>query len=70
MQSPDFGNGGYRLPRYAEAVEDVVPGHVVRDESEERSKRVGLAESAGAGQLSDGLDLAAQIATRHDTGGT
>src|ERR1700687_5052169 len=55
VRSSNFGHGGYCLPRYAEAVEDVVPGYVVRDESEERSQRVGLAESAWAGQLSDGL---------------
>ena len=40
VRSPNFGHGGNRFPRYAEAVEDVVPGHVVRDEPEERSQAV------------------------------
>lgn len=49
---------GTVFPGYTEALEDVVPCHVVRDEPEERSD-TGFPESDWGGQLSDGLGLVA-----------
>ena len=49
VRSPNLGHGRNRFPRYAEAIEDVVPGNVVGDQPEERSQRAGLAASAWAG---------------------
>jgi hypothetical protein len=59
VRPSNVGNGGNRFPGYAEAIEDVVPGNVVRDEPEEWSERAGLAEGARARKLSNGLDLVA-----------
>jgi hypothetical protein len=59
LRSPNFGHGGDGVSGYAEAVEDVVPGHVVRDEPEERSQCTRFAAGARPRQLSDRLGLAA-----------
>ena len=66
LPAPDLGHGGHDFPRHAEAAGDVVSCDVVCDQPEERCQRTGLAAGPRAGELGDGLDLAAQIETRND----
>jgi hypothetical protein len=55
-----------RLSGHADAVDGLVPGHVVDYQPEERGQRVWPSAGAGLGQLSDGLDVSAQTAAGHD----
>lgn len=61
LPSSNIGLGGYGFSGHAQAVNDVVPGHVVRDQPEEWSERLGTAASTGAGQLPNGLGLVAKL---------
>ena len=55
-------DGRHDLRGHAQAAADVVHGDVVRHQPEERRQRARAAAGAGARQLRDGLDLAAQAA--------
>ena len=48
VSETDLGDGRHDFSGHAQAARDVVSGHVVCDEPEERSQRTGLAEGAGA----------------------
>ena len=49
LRSSNFDDGGNRFPGYAEAVEDVVPGHVVRDQPKNGASALGLQRVLGLG---------------------
>lgn len=55
-------DGGYRAPRYPQAVAYVVSCDVVHHQPEEWHERLGAAAGAWLGQLRNGLDVAAQAA--------
>lgn len=59
LRPPDLGHGGNSFSGYENAFDGVVSGHVVDDESEERSQRAGPTAGAWMGQLPDGLDVSA-----------
>ena len=59
LRPPDHGFGGNSFSGYEDAVDGVVSGHVVDDESEERGQRAGSSAGAWMGQLPDGLDVSA-----------
>ena len=59
LRSSDLSDGGHRIPGYAEASRQLVPGNVVCDEPEEWRQRTGFAASPRAGQLSDRVVVAA-----------
>ena len=61
----DVADGRHHLRGDAQAAADVVPGDVVRHQPEERRQCPGAAAGAGARQLRDGLDVAAQAAAGH-----
>src|SRR5260370_17564384 len=65
--SPDVGDGGHHLPGHTQTAGGLVSGHVLGGESEERSQCLGAAEGAGAGQLQDRVDVAAQVPTSDGT---
>ena len=64
-RSPNFGHGGHHLRRHARPPDDVVPGDVVRDQSEDRDQRPELAAGLGPAELSDRLGVAAHAAPGH-----
>ena len=49
VPATDLGDGGHHFPGHAEATGDVVPGDVVRDESEAGSQRARVAACLGTG---------------------
>ena len=59
LSSPDFGDCGNDLSGQPSALDLVVSGGVVGDQSEERSQRHGFAARTGLEELQDGLDDAA-----------
>ena len=59
------GHGGNRVRADANPIEDLVCRHVVRDQSERRGKRLGSEKRSWLWELSDGLDVVAQIEARH-----
>ena len=59
----DLGGGGHDLSRHAHPVAHVVPRHVVGQQSEDRGERQGAPAGLGVGELRDGVDLAAHIAS-------
>ena len=65
LRSPNFGHGGHHLRRHARPPDDVVPGDVVRDQSEDRDQRPELAAGLGPAELSDRLGVAAHAAPGH-----
>ena len=62
-------DGGYDFPGHPQAVGPLVSDDVVGDQPEEWSQCSGLAEGSGTGKLQDGLDVAAQIASRDGSTG-
>ncbi len=62
LQVGDLADGRHGVPGHAQAAADMVSGDVVCHQSEERRQRARAATGARAGQLRDGLDLAAQAA--------
>ena len=62
LRIPVLGHGGHDLPGHAHAAAAVVSGDVVDDDPEERRQRSRVAACAGAEAISNGLDLAAQVA--------
>ena len=58
-------NGGNRVCAHPQAFADLVSGDMARDESEAWCQRTGSSARPGPGQLPDGLDLVAQVETRH-----
>lgn len=61
---PDFRVGWDGLPGYESRLAPVVPGDVVRHESEIGRQRAGSPAGPRAGQLPDCLDVAAEAAHR------
>ena len=59
LSASDVGYRRNNFSGYAEAPGDVVSRDVVRDKPEKRRQRNGVAAGAWAGQLRDGLDVAA-----------
>ena len=59
---PVLGHGGRHLPGHAHATAAMVSGDVVDDDPEERCQRSRAAARAGPEAVSDGLDMAAQVA--------
>ena len=59
------GHGGNRVRTDANLVEDLVCRHVVRDQSERRGKCLGSEKRSLLWELSDGLDVVAQIEASH-----
>ena len=59
VSSPDFGDCWDGLSGQPPVIDSVVPGGVVGDQPEERSKRDGLATRPGLEKLQDSLDYAA-----------
>lgn len=57
-------NCGNALRTHTEALDPVVSGDVVRDQSEKGRQRVGTATGLGIGQLLHGVDVAAQTEAR------
>ena len=51
VSATDLSDGRHNLPGHAEALGEVVPRDVVRDESEEWSQRAGVAAGLGVGEL-------------------
>ena len=65
LWTPDLGAGGNDFSGYAHGFEVVVSRHVVGDHPKERGQCLGPATRVGPETVSDGLDLAAQIAQCH-----
>ena len=65
LQQRELGHGGYDIRTNAAPVENLVSRNMVCNQPETRSKRFGLATCPGVGQLPNGMDLVAQVAT-HD----
>jgi transposase-like protein len=59
---PNLADRRHHFRRYAQAAQDLVHGHVVRHQPEERRQRTRASAGARVRQLRDGLDLAAQAA--------
>jgi hypothetical protein len=57
-----FGYGGYIVRQHAQAIATLVRSDVARHQPEVRSQRLGPAADSELGQLSHGLELAAQTA--------
>jgi hypothetical protein len=67
VPAPDFSDCRHGPRRYSEAVVRLVPGDVVRDEPEERWQRSRSQAHSWLRKLPDGMELAAQDATRDGT---
>src|SRR5271165_4880050 len=65
LRASDLGDGGDDVSRYANPADGLVSCHVVGDQSEKWSQRLGATASLGLGELPDGLGLAAQTAAGH-----
>src|ERR1019366_612403 len=65
LRASDLGDGGDDFSRYANPAYGLVSCHVVGDQSEKWSQRLGATASLGLGELPDGLGLAAQTAAGH-----
>ena len=66
---PDVGGGRHDLPGHADAAADLVSGHVVGRQPEDRRERHRLAAGAGPWELRDGVDVAAYVAAGDGDGG-
>jgi hypothetical protein len=66
---PSFGDSRDDLPGYEDTFAGLVPRDVVDDHPEERRQRIGTTTRAGLEELRDGLDVAAQIASRYGSTG-
>src|SRR5436309_320983 len=64
LRLPKLGDGRDDLSGYSQAPDTLVPGGLVGYQPEEWCQRPGPPTSAGAEELQDRLDVAAQIATR------
>src|ERR1039457_7484661 len=62
LRIPVLGHGGHHLPGHAHATAAMVSGDVVDDNTEERRQRSRATACAGPEAISNGLDLAAQVA--------
>ena len=60
----DLGDGRHNLSGHAAAADDLVSCHMVGDQPEDRRECAGRPTHPRPGQLSDGLDVAAQVASR------
>ena len=60
-----FGHGGNRVRADADLVANLVCRHVVRDQSERRGECPGSETRSWLGELSNGLDVVAQIEACH-----
>ena len=60
VPTPDFSDRWHDFRKHTQAADVVVPGHLVRDEPEERRKCHQLAADTGVPQLSNRVDMAAQ----------
>ena len=60
VSAAGFGHGRNDLPRHTQAVAPMVSGRLARHESKTRRQRPGPPAGLGAGQLPDGVELAAQ----------
>ena len=65
LRLSDLRDGRHGVPGHEEASVPLVPGDVVRNQPEEWRQRAGFAAGPRAGELSDRLVVAAQIAARH-----
>src|SRR5262249_32157663 len=63
LWATDLGDGRHDLSGHAYAVDDLVSRALVDQQSEDRHERQGPPAGFGAGQLRDGMDLAAQSTT-------
>ena len=57
LRTPTLRHGRDGLSGYAHSVDSLVPYDVVDDQPEKRDQCLGVAESVGTGQLSNGLDV-------------
>ena len=65
VRAPNIRDRWDSLSGFAHAAADLVSRDVVVDESEDGRQRLGSATHAGLAQLQNGLDMAAQAATRN-----
>lgn len=63
VRSADFGDSGDLVRGHAFAVASVVRSALARDQPEKRGQRLGPAAGIGAGELSHGVEFAAQAAS-------
>ncbi len=61
LRATDFSDSGHRLSGLSQTVDALVSRHLVRHVAENRHQRLGVTAGAGARQLPDSLDLAAQL---------
>jgi cell division protein FtsW len=65
LQLRGVRHGWDHLSGHAPALDALVPGYLVGDQSEDRGERPGLAAGPGTGELPDGVDVAAQTPAGH-----
>src|SRR5215831_9442539 len=63
MRSADLGDGGDLVRGHASALASLGRSTVARDQSEKRDQRPGPAAGVGTGELSHGVEFAAQAAS-------
>lgn len=66
LRAPNLRHRWDGLSPKSPSLADLVPCHVVGHQPKARGQRAWIAEAAGAGELSDGLGLAAEAPARHD----
>src|SRR5665647_3802567 len=70
VRSADFGDGRDLVRGHALTLASVVRSALARDQPEKRGQRTGPAAGVGAGELSDGVEFAAQAAPGNGSPGT
>ncbi len=69
LRKRKFDHSGYDIRANSRPFENLVLGDMVCNQSEARSKRSGSEACPGIRQLSNGMDLVAQVATRDGEAG-
>src|SRR5665811_1900542 len=70
VRSADFGDGRDLVRGHALTLASVVRSALARDQPEKRGQRTGPAAGVGDGELSDGVEFAAQAAPGNGSPGT
>jgi hypothetical protein len=63
LPTPDIGHGGHDIPRCPDPVDHLIPRNVGRQQPENGRECAGPSASLWSGEIRNGLDLVAQIAS-------